>query len=214
MSVILYGFWRSTASYRVRIALNWKRIAYETRPVALVHGGQDADDYRRMNPQGRVPWLIDGEVEIGQSLAIIEWLEETRPEPPLLPRDAARRARARQAAAIIACDVQPLGNLGVLRRLKSQFGADQAATDAWAAHWIEQGFGALETIAIEAGGPYVMGNAVTVADVCLVPQMYNARRFGVDLAVFPRLVAVDAALNALPAFTAARPEAQPDAVVG
>lgn len=212
MSVILYGFWRSTASYRARIALNWKRIDYETRAVDLRHGGQDTDAYRAINAQGRVPWLLDGEVGLGQSLAIIEWLEETRPKPPLLPRDPARRARARQAAAIIACDVQPLGNLGVLRRLAGQFGADEVATEAWAAHWIAQGFAALEAIAAENEGPYLMGTAVTLADVCLVPQMYNARRFGVNLTTFPRMVAADAALNELPAFAAARPEAQPDAV--
>lgn len=197
----------------MRIALNCKRIDYDTRAVDLRHGAQDESEYRGINAQGRVPWLIDGEVGLGQSLAIIEWLEETRPEPPLLPRDPARRAHVRQAAAIIACDVQPLGNIGVLRRLIGQFGADQSATDAWAAHWIVQGFAALEAIAAETDGPYLMGTAVTLADVCLVPQMYNARRFGVDLAEFPRLVAADAALNELPAFVAARPEVQPDAVV-
>ncbi len=213
MSVVLYGFWRSTATYRARIALNWKRIDYETRAVDIRHGAQDERAYRGMNAQGRVPWLIDGEVGLGQSLAIIEWLEETRPEPPLLPRDPARRARVRQAAAIIACDVQPLGNIGVLRRLVGQFCADQSATDAWAAHWIVQGFAALEAIAAETDGPYLIGTSVTLADVCLVPQMYNARRFGVDLVEFPRLVAADSALNELPAFVAARPEAQPDAAV-
>ncbi len=213
MSVVLYGFWRSTATYRARIALNWKRIDYETRAVDIRDGAQDERAYRGMNAQGRVPWLIDGEVGLGQSLAIIEWLEETRPEPPLLPRDPARRARVRQAAAIIACDVQPLGNIGVLRRLVGQFCADQSATDAWAAHWIVQGFAALEAIAAETDGPYLIGTSVTLADVCLVPQMYNARRFGVDLVEFPRLVAADSALNELPAFVAARPEAQPDAAV-
>jgi len=213
LSVVLYGFWRSTATYRARIALNWKRIDYETRAVDIRDGAQDERAYRGMNAQGRVPWLIDGEVGLGQSLAIIEWLEETRPEPPLLPRDPARRARVRQAAAIIACDVQPLGNIGVLRRLVGQFCADQSATDAWAAHWIVQGFAALEAIAAETDGPYLIGTSVTLADVCLVPQMYNARRFGVDLVEFPRLVAADSALNELPAFVAARPEAQPDAAV-
>ncbi len=208
--MILYSYWRSTSSYRVRIALNWKGIAYETRAIDLRVGEQAADDFIAQNPQGRVPYLIDGDVRLAQSIAIIEWLEETRPEPPLLPRDPALRARVRMATQTIACDVQPLGNLGVLRRLHQQFGADQGATDAWAAHWIAEGFAAIEPMAAETD-PYLFGADVTTADVCLVPQMANARRFGVDLTRFPRLVAINAVLRALPAFAAARPEVQPDA---
>ncbi len=206
--MILYGYWRSTSSYRVRIALALKGLAYEAREVDLRHDAQSDPAYLRINPQGRVPLLIDGDVTIGQSLAIIEYLDEVYPAPALLPANPSARARVRQAAQIIACDIQPHGNLAVLRRLTSQFGADQAGTDAWAAHWIALGFAALEAMAT-ATGPYLFGAEVTLADVCLVPQIYNARRFGVDLSPFGLLVAADAALRQLDAFDAARPEAQP-----
>ena len=209
--MILYGYWRSSAAYRLRIALAWKGLHVETREINLRHGAQRDPAFLAVNPQGRVPFLLDREVGLGQSLAIIEYLEESRPDAPrLLPADLAARARVRAAAQIIACDIHPLGNLAVLRRLTSQFGADQAATDAWSAHWIAQGFTALEALAAPHG-PYLLGDEVTLADVCLVPQMFNARRFGVDLAPFPRLVAADATLAALPAFAAAHPERQPGA---
>ncbi len=207
--MILYGYWRSSAAYRVRITLALKGIAYESRPVNLRDNAQIAPDYRVYNPQARVPLLVDGEIVIAQSLAIIDYLEDTHPAPPLLPADPAARARVRSAAQIIACDVHPLGNLSVLRYLHARFGADQSATNEWAAHWIAEGFAALEAMA--GDGPYLLADSVTLADVCLVPQMMNARRFGVDLARFPRLVAADAALCALAPFQAARPERQPDA---
>ncbi len=203
--MIVYGYWRSSAAYRLRIALALKGIAYEAREIDLRHGAQFDPDYARLNPQSRVPMLVDGDVRLTQSLAIIEYLDETRPGAKLLPADPVERARVRAAAQVIACDVHPLGNLGVLRYLANQFGADQVATDTWAAHWITAGFTALETMAT-ADGQYVLGDAVTLADVCLVPQMFNARRFGADLAAFPRLVAADAALCALPAFATAHPD--------
>ena len=209
--MIVYGYWRSSAAYRLRIALAWKGLAAEPREVDLRTGAQHDPAFLALNPQGRVPFLIDGELNLGQSLAIIEYLEEKHPEAPrLLPASPAARAHVRAATQIIGCDIHPLGNLAVLRRLTSQFGADQAATDAWSAHWIAQGFIALETLAA-AQGPYLLGDAVTLADVCLVPQMFNARRFRVDLAPYPRLVAADAALAALPAFAAAHPDRQPGA---
>lgn len=207
--MILYGYWRSSAAYRVRIALALKRLAYETRAVDLRYGGQGAAEFLVINPQGRVPGLVDGDVALSQSLAIIDYLDEAYPAPPLLPVERAARARVRAAALTIACDIHPLGNLSVLRRLRDHFGADQAATDGFAGHWIAEGFRALEQ-GVD-GGAYMFGDAVTIADVCLVPQMANARRFGVDLAPFPKLVAVDAALREMPAFAAARPEVQPDA---
>ena len=157
-----------------------------------------------------MPWLVDGDVGLGQSLAIIDYLDEAYPAPPLLPVDRAARARVRAAALTIACDIHPLGNLSVLRRLREQFGADQAATDAFAGHWIAEGFRAIEQGV--GGGPYLFGEEVTLADMCLVPQMANARRFGVDLSAFPEAGAKwMPALRDLPAFAAARPEVQPDA---
>lgn len=209
--MILFGYWRSSAAYRVRIALALKGLAYETRGIDLRHGMQGASEFLARNPQGRVPWLEDGAVGLSQSLAIIEYLDETYPAPPLLPAEPGARARVRAAALTIACDIHPLGNLSVLRRLRDQFGADQAATDAFAAHWIAEGFRALEQGV--ADWPFLFGDGVTLADICLVPQMANARRFGVDLAAFPKLVAADAGLRQLPAFEAARPELQLDAAV-
>ncbi len=210
MSRLLYGYWRSSAAYRVRIALGLKGLAWETVPVDLVAGGQLAEDFRALNPNARVPVLVEGDTVLTQSLAIIEYLDELHPDPPLLPRQPLERARVRAACQLIACDIHPLGNSGVMAALRDRFGADEAARSAWAAHWIARGFAALEAMAAE-GGPFLLGKAVTMADVLLVPQMYNARRFGVDLAPFPKLVAADAALADLPAFAAARPEAQPDA---
>ena len=207
--MILYGYWRSSSAYRVRIALALKGLAYEAREIDLRHDAQQSPEYLGLNLQGRVPFLIDGAVALGQSLAIIEYLDETHPDPPLLPQGPAARARVRSAAQIVACDVQPHGNLAVLHHLKSAFGAEQAQTDAWAAHWIAAALPALEAMATD--GPYLFGAQPTLADICLVPQFYNARRFGVDLAPFPRLVAADAALGLIPAFAAAHPDRQPHA---
>ena len=209
----LYGYWRSSAAYRVRIALALKGLDYDHKGIDLRAGAQSGVGFKLLNPQGLVPYLIDGEVGLNQSLAIIEYLDETYPEPRLLPSDPVARARVRAAALAIACDIHPLNNLRVLKYLKNALGQEQAEIDAWAQHWIETGFAALEEIAEGSPGPYLFGGAVTLADVCLVPQMYNARRVRADLTRFPRLVEIDKALNALPAVRKARPEAQPDADV-
>ena len=208
----LYSYFRSSAAYRVRIALNLKGLAYDTVPVHLVKddGHNRRPEFRAVNPQMRVPALITptGDVLI-QSLAIFEYLDETHPEPPLLPKDSIARAQARALAEIVACDIHPLNNIGPLRYLKRELHQEQAAIDAWYHHWVLAGFEALE--ALVRPGPYACGGAVTVADLCLVPQVYNARRLNVPLDKFSKIVAIDAACLALPAFDRARPENQPDA---
>jgi len=210
--VKLYSYFRSSAAYRVRIALNLKGIAYETAPVNLVKdGGHNyRPEYRTVNPQMRVPALVisTGEVLI-QSPAIIEYLDETFPDPPFLPKDSLARARARALADIVACDIHPLNNTAPLRYLKREMHQEQSAIDAWYHHWVLAGFEALE--ALMRPGPYACGNVVTLADIFLVPQVNNARRLKVPLDKFPKIVAVDAACLALPAFDRARPENQPDA---
>ena len=215
MSVTLYDYWRSSAAYRVRIALNLKGLAWESVPKHLVRDGGEhlKPDYLARNPQGLVPALQDGDFLLTQSLAIIEYLDETRRDPPLLPADPQSRAMVRAMALAIACDVHPLNNLRVTRYLRQEFGADDEAVAGWTRHWIGLGFTALEAwITRHSGdGRHCYGATVTLADVVLVPQVYNARRFSLDLAPFPRLAAVATALDALPAFAAARPERQPDA---
>jgi len=210
--VKLYSYFRSSAAYRVRIALNLKGLAYETTPIHLVRDGghNKRPEYRAVNPQMRVPALVasSGEVLI-QSLAIIEYLEETHPEPPLLPKDPLARARVRALAHIIACDIHPLNNTSPLRYLKNEMHQQQSAIDAWYHHWIVTGFEALEALARPA--PYACGAQVTLADLCLVPQIYNARRLRVPLHNFPKIIGIEAACLALPAFDRARPENQPDA---
>ncbi|MBY0338428.1 MAG: maleylacetoacetate isomerase [Acetobacteraceae bacterium] len=200
----LIGYWRSTAAWRVRIGLNLKGVAVEHAFRHLRHGEQRAEDYVALNPQGLVPALVldDGAV-LTQSLAILEWLEETRPEPPLLPRDPVARARVRAFALAIAADTHPVQNLRVLQRLP------EAERQGWAREVIAEGLAACERL-VEPG-PFCFGAAPGLADLCLVPQLYNARRFGVELGPYPRLLAVEAASAAWPAFAAARPEAQPDA---
>jgi maleylacetoacetate isomerase len=208
----LYSYYRSSAAYRVRIALNLKGLAYETAPIHLVKDGghNRRPEFRAVNPQMRVPVLVapGGEVLI-QSLAIIEYLDESHPNPPLLPEDSIARARARALAQIVACDIHPLNNVGPLRYLKNEMQQAQSAIDAWYHHWVTAGFEAYE--ALLGTGPYSCGHAVTIADICLVPQVYNARRLKVPLDKFPKIVAVDAACLQLPAFDRARPENQPDA---
>ena len=208
----LYSYFRSSAAYRVRIALNLKGIAYETAPIHLVKDGghNRRPEYRAVNPQMRVPALVtsSGEVLI-QSLAIIDYLDETHPNPPLLPKDPIARARARSLAEIVACDIHPLNNTSPLRYLKRVMHQEQSAIDAWYHHWVTEGFEALE--ALVGPGPYCCGSDVTIADICLVPQVYNARRLKVPLDKFPKIVAIGAACLALPAFDRARPENQPDA---
>jgi len=210
--VKLYSYFRSSAAYRVRIALNLKGLAYDTTPIHLVKDGghNKRPDFRAVNPQMRVPVLVTpaGDVLI-QSLAIIEYLEETHPEPALLPRDPIARAKVRALAELIACDIHPLNNVGPLRYLKNEMGQEQSAIDSWYHHWVIAGFEALEAL-IEPS-PYACGGKVTLADLCLVPQVYNARRLKVPLDKFPKIVGVDAACLALPAFDRARPENQPDA---
>jgi len=210
--VKLYGYFRSSAAYRVRIALNLKQLPHDHEAVHLTRDGgrQRSAEYRAINPQRRVPALAlsSGAVLI-QSLAIIEYLDEIHPAPPLLPTDPVARAQVRAFAQVIACDIHPLNNTSVLNYLKGPLKHDQAAADEWYRHWVKEGFEALE--ALVQGGPYAFGADVTLADLCLVPQVFNARRFKVDMAKYPKLAAVDAACARLQAFEKARPENQPDA---
>jgi maleylacetoacetate isomerase len=210
--VKLYSFFRSSAAYRVRIAFNLKDLSYETVAIHLQREGglNRKPSYRAVNPQMRVPTLaLDSGEIITQSLAIIEYLDEVHPRPPLLPRDSVERAQVRALAQLVACDIHPLNNLSPLRYLKNELGQDQSRIDAWYCHWVREGFDALE--AMISPGPYAYGADVTLADICLVPQVANARRMKVPLDAYPKIVAVDAACAKLPAFEQARPENQPDA---
>ena len=209
--MILHGYWRSSAAYRARIALNLKGLAYEQQGHDLRTGGHKDAAYLALNPQGMVPALeVDG-VVLTQSPAILEWLEEAHPKPPLLPTDLAERAHVRAMAALIACDIHPLNNLRVGKALREGFGADQAAIDAWAGRWIIPGFEALETLVGQHGAGWSFGDTPTLADCFLIPQVYSARRFNVALDAFPRLLAIDARAAEHPAFAAAHPDRQPDA---
>ena len=213
----LYDYWRSSAAYRIRIALNLQGIQYEQVAVPLVGpdgglGEQHSETYRTINPQGRVPFLDDGDVAIGQSMAILEYLEEAYPENPLLPEATGARARIRSFCNLICCDIHPLNNLSVMQYLKGELGVSDGDYLTWYAHWIRNGFQSAEAFASYGGGSeFVYGTKPTLADVCLVPQMYNARRFDVPLDEFPTLTAIVDRCNELPAFLAALPEAQPDA---
>ncbi len=210
--MILQSFWRSGAAYRLRIGLNLKGVAYDTVPVHLVRNGGEHNSpaYRRINPQGRVPTLIlDDGHSLLQSPAIIEWLEETYPLPPLLPKDLVARAKVRGVAALIGCDIHPLGNLGPLNYLRSNFGADSAACAAWVGHWITSGFTAVE--ALIEDGDFCFGRGPTIADIYVVPQVFGARRFNVPLDAFPKISRVAAHCATLDAFSSAAPENQPDA---
>lgn len=211
----LYGYFRSSAAYRVRIALNLKNLPYETVPVHLLKdGGQQlAVPYRELNPTCLVPTLQEGDWALGQSLAILEYLEETHPNPPLLPADARQRARVRAIAQFIACDIHPLNNLRVLKYLKHELKVDEEAKNAWYRHWAEQGLASVETMLAghPATGRYCHGDQPSFADVCLVPQLANARRFNCDLSAMPTIMRIDAACAELPAFQQAAPGNQPDA---
>ena len=211
MIPVLHGYWRSSASYRVRIALNLKGVDYRQVSHDLRVGAQNDPAYRALAPQGLVPALeVEGGV-LTQSPAILEWTEEHYPEPPLLPAGAMDRARVRSMAAIVACDIHPLNNLRVLKALREEAQASEAVAQGWIGRWIGDGFAALEAMVQAQGDHFCFGDAPTIADCCLVPQIYNARRFGVDLSAFPALVAVDAHCATLDGFARAAPERQPDA---
>jgi maleylpyruvate isomerase len=206
----LHGYFRSSASYRVRIALNLKGLSADHLPHHLRKGEQRDPAYLAINPQGLVPTLQDQDMVITQSLAIIEWLDETHPEPPLLPKDPLRRAKVRAFALALACDTHPVQNLKVLARLR-QLGLSEEQVTGWAAWANREGLAACETLIAGEPGPFCFGAAPTMADLCLVPQLANARRFGVDPKTFPRLLEAEAAAKNLKAFADAAPERQPDA---
>ena len=214
----LYGYFRSSATYRVRIALALKGIAWQAEVVDLRApvSAQHTPAFRTLNPHGLIPVLVDGEHTLTQSLAILEYLEETHPQPPLLPRAPAERAAVRALALAIACDIHPLNNLRVLDYLRTQLDCGESAVNTWYAHWIAQGFAALERDAprLSGDGRHMFGSSVTLADVCIVPQMANARRFNCDISPYPALRAICAHLESLPAFAQAAPQVQPDASPG
>jgi len=210
----LYGYWRSSAAYRVRIALNLKGLQVRHRPVNLRTGEHREAAYRRINPLGRVPTLVDDDVPYTQSIAILEYLEERYPDPALLPREPAGRARVRGLVQLVASDMHPLNNLGVLQYLVKELGASDEQKLAWYRHWIAEGFAALEAMLADdpRTGRYCHGDMPGMADLCLVPQVYNARRFKCDLVPYPTIVRIDAACAKLDDFRKAAPKAQPDAL--
>jgi maleylacetoacetate isomerase len=202
----LYDYHRSSACYRVRIALNLKGLDYEAIPVNLLEGEQKADDYRERNPQGFVPMLeVDG-LRLTQSLAIIDWLDVTHAEPALMPVSAADRAHVLAMALAVACDIHPINNLRVLKYLAGPLGQDQDVRDAWYRHWIAEGLAPLEALAAPQAGDFLFGDRPTLADICLVPQLFNARRFEVPLDAYPTLRRADESAGQLEAFTAAHPD--------
>lgn len=210
MTIRLHGYWRSSAAWRVRLALGFKGLAYENLPVNLVEGRQRAADHLAINPQGLVPVLEHGNVVLSQSLAIIEYLDETSPTPPLLPATAPARALVRSAALVIAAEVHPLGNLRVQQWLRSEMHQDDAAVTAWLHQWMADGLGALEEFTRRYGGQCLFGDQVTLADLCLLPQLYNARRFVLPLARYPALLAVEANVAGQQWAAAAHPSMQVD----
>lgn len=211
-ALTLYDYWRSGAAWRVRIALNWKGLAFTPVPVNLLDGEQSASAYGAVNPQHLVPTLAAGDLRLTQSLAILEWLEERHPSPPLLPADPDGRAIVRSMAQLICADIHPLQNLRVQKELRARFGAQEPDLAAWIGVWIGQGFTALETLVARHGQAFAYGDAPSFADACIAPQVYSARRFSVDLTPYPRLMAAAAAAAALPAFQASHPDAIATAV--
>jgi len=211
----LYTFFRSSASYRVRIALNLKGLKYEQTPIHLRRGGgeQLSAAYKAINPQALVPALEDGGKILTQSLAIIEYLEERYPHPPLLPRDPADKALVRSMALVIACEIHPIQNLRVLQYVKREYNQSDEQVNRWAQHWINLGLAALEQmiVAQPRRGKFCCGGTPTLADICLVPQLGNARRYGCDLSPYPAIIEIEKNCMALPAFADAAPEKQPDA---
>lgn len=214
----LYGYWRSSAAYRVRIALNLKGVSAEQLSVHLVRDGgeQHKAAYSALNPLELVPTLVVGDEDdsdvLSQSLAIVEYLDELYPKTPLLPASALERAHVRAMALTIACEIHPLNNLRVLQYLTQTLGIDETAKNSWYHHWIASGFAALETLLVRHSGRYCFGDAITIADICLVPQVYNAQRFNVDLTPYPNIMRVWAECNQLAAFIEAMPERQADAI--
>lgn len=208
----LYTYWRSSAAWRVRIALAMKAVRYEAVPVSLIADGgqQHSDAYAAINAQHLVPTLVlpDGTI-LTQSLAIIDWLETTYPAPALIPSNPIARAKVLAAAHLVAMDIHPINNLRVLKTLTDQFGADAEAKTKWMQHWMRAGFDALDEMVKPS--PFAFGDQPTLADICLIPQLYNARRWKMDLSEWPKLVAIEAACLALPAFSSTAPETQPDA---
>lgn len=209
--MILHGYWRSSAAYRVRIALALKGVAYDQVTHDLRTGAQAAAGYRALNPQAMVPALETGDAVLVQSPAILEWIEERYPAPALLPADPVARATVRAMAAIVACDIHPLNNLRVQQALRRDLGADDAAVAGWIGRWIADGFAALETLVARHGRGFAFGDTPTLADCTLVPQVYSAERFAVDLAAYPALMAAAARARGLDAVAAAHPDRQPDA---
>ena len=213
--IVLYTYWRSSAAYRVRIGLELKGLAWEARPVHLVRDGgeQHLDAYRRLNPQQLVPTLLHEGHALTQSLAIVEYLDERFPQVPLLPADAAGRARVRALAQLVACDIHPINNLRVMQYLERSLQLPADARTQWTLHWIAEGFAAMEALLANSRdtGTFCHGDRPGLADLCLLPQLYNAHRFGLDLAPYPTHRRIEAACQALDAFDRARPENQPDA---
>jgi maleylpyruvate isomerase len=208
----LYTYFRSSAAFRVRIALNLKGIAYEPHTVWLPEGQHKGDAYRQINPQNLVPTLIDDGERLNQSMAVIEYLDETHPEPALMPKGALARAHVRSLSQLIACDVHPINNLRILKYLKSELKQDQAAIDTWYRHWCVEGLASYERQLDEyAAGKFSYGDTVTMADICLVPQIFNAKRFEVDMTKYKRISEIFERLMLLPAFDIAQPSKQPDA---
>lgn len=212
----LYGYWRSTAAYRVRLALNIKQVSYSQQSVHLVKdgGGQHKPEYQSINPQGLVPTLVDDGIAIGQSLAILEYLEEKYPQRSLLPTTPVKRALARQLCQIIACDLHPLNNLRILKYLTNELSVSDDDKSKWYHHWLAQGFEAFDKLLAknDLKGPYCLGGELSIADVCLIPQMYNAERFDFSMDAYPRLQKINQNCLKLTRFQDAIPENQPDAV--
>jgi maleylpyruvate isomerase len=209
-AAVLYGYFRSSAAYRVRIALNLKGIVAAQRHVHLRNGEQNLEAYRWINPAGLVPYWRENDFGLAQSLAIIDYLDEIHPKPPLLPADPQARAIVREIAYVVCCDIHPIGNLRVLTRL-TELGVDEIDRARWSKQWIEQGFAAIEARLSQTPGPFAYGDTPTLADICIVPQVFNARRYDADLAPLPRIRQIEAEAMKVEAFVAAEPGRQPDA---
>jgi maleylpyruvate isomerase len=210
----LYDYWRSSAAYRVRLALNFKGLVYQQVALDLRNGAHREPAFLAINPQGLVPVLEDERAILTQSLPILNYLEERYPEPALLPKDLPGRCQSRAIAVAIACEIHPLNNLRVLQYLERELGLDEARRMAWYRHWITEGFGPLEAMIARSAGEFCVGDAPSLADVCLVPQVYNARRYQCDLEAYPTIRRIDERCRGIDAFARAAPERQPDAVPG